>query len=168
MFASGRTTLRIPARFHAEDLVGERIAPEVEATLYRIAQEALNNVAKHSRARSVSVLVEQQGRNISLVVEDNGIGLGDTAHSETHIGLHGMRERAAVVGGTLDVEPTPGGGTTVRARVPLFLIDVGQTLLEVPADQALDTSSELAAARRGQRTGHRPSAGTAARDCCSR
>lgn len=137
----------ISAKFHVDRLADERIAPEVEATLYRIAQEALNNVAKHSHAGAVSVLVEQQGRNISLVIEDNGVGLGDTPHAETHIGLHSMRERAAVVGGTLDVEPTPGGGTTVRARVPLFLVDVGQTLLDVPGDEASDKSSEFATQR---------------------
>jgi PAS domain S-box-containing protein len=118
---------QLPAHFHAEGLTDERIAPEVEATLYRIAQEALNNVAKHARARTVSVLLERQGRNICLIVEDNGIGMDAARPTATQVGLTSMRERAAVVGGTLDVEPTAGGGTTVRVRVPLSLTDVGLT-----------------------------------------
>ena len=64
----------VPARFHAEGVAEKRIAPEIEATLYRIAQEALNNVAKHAHARSVGVVLEQRGSTMSLLVEDDGIG----------------------------------------------------------------------------------------------
>jgi signal transduction histidine kinase len=106
----------------------------VEATLYRIAQEALNNVAKHARAHTVSVLLERQARNICLIVEDDGIGMETSRPSATQVGLMSMRERAAVVGGTLDVEPTAGGGTTVRARVPLSVTDVGLTRSDNPGD----------------------------------
>ena len=89
-----------------------RFAPEVEASVYRIAQEALNNVAKHARARSVNVLLEQSEANLVLVVEDDGVGLQPSGREETMIGLTGMRERAAAVGGTLELEPTPNGGAT--------------------------------------------------------
>jgi PAS domain S-box-containing protein len=111
----------VPAQFHAEGLADERVAPEVEATLYRIAQEALNNVARHAGARSVAVVLERLGRTLSLVVEDDGIGFDPAKGSPKMVGLLGMRERAAVVGGSLDIETTTGGGTTVLARVPLYL-----------------------------------------------
>jgi PAS domain S-box-containing protein len=113
----------VRARFHTEGLGDERVAPEIEATLYRIAQEALNNVARHARAQSVGVVLERRGRTLSLVIEDDGVGFDASTISNTMIGLVGMRERAAVVGGSLDIEPTPGGGTTVLARVPLYLTD---------------------------------------------
>ena len=113
----------VPARFHVEGFGEERVAPEIEATLYRIAQEALNNVARHARAQSVGVVLERRGRTLSLVIEDNGVGFDTSMISSTMIGLVGMRERAAVVGGSFDIEPTAGGGTTVLARVPLYLTD---------------------------------------------
>ena len=113
----------VRARFHVEGLGDERVAPEIEATLYRIAQEALNNVARHARAQSVGVVLERRGRTLSLVIEDDGVGFDTSTISNTMIGLVGMRERAAVVGGSFDIEPTAGGGTTVLARVPLSLTD---------------------------------------------
>ena len=97
----------------------QRFAPEVEASIYRIAQESLNNVAKHARAHSVNVLLELRGDSLVLVVEDDGIGFQPAPReARTMIGLAGMRERALAVGGTLEIEPTPGGGTTVLARIP--------------------------------------------------
>ena len=95
-----------------------RFAPEVEASIYRIAQESLNNVAKHARARMVNVLLELRHDHIALVVEDDGVGFDGAAAAATTIGLTGMRERALAVGGTVELEPTPGGGTTVLARIP--------------------------------------------------
>ena len=108
----------IRAAFHARPGNFERFAPEVEASVYRIAQEALNNVAKHAGAQSVNVLLELRGPNIALVVEDDGVGFHPVALNETMIGLMGMRERAFAVGGTLEIEPTPDGGTTVLACIP--------------------------------------------------
>ena len=78
----------------------------------------LNNVAKHARARSANVLLELRGENLALVIEDDGVGFQPTAKGETMIGLTGMRERALAVGGTVELEPTPGGGTTVLACIP--------------------------------------------------
>jgi PAS domain S-box-containing protein len=108
----------LPAVFHARPGNLQRFAPEVEASIYRIAQEALNNVVKHARARSANVLLELRGENLALVVEDDGLGFQPTAKGETMIGLTGMRERALAVGGTVELEPTPGGGTTVLACIP--------------------------------------------------
>ena len=108
----------VPAVFHARPGNLQRFAPEVEASIYRIAQEALNNVAKHARARSANVLLELRDENLALVVEDDGVGFQPTAKGETMLGLTGMRERALAVGGTVELEPTPGGGTTVLACIP--------------------------------------------------
>jgi two-component system NarL family sensor kinase len=83
-------------------------------------QEALNNVAKHSAATDVQILLEGHSDRVSLIVEDNGCGF-DTgqafASATNQLGIVGMRERAALLGGTLDVEST-SGGTTVVARIP--------------------------------------------------
>jgi len=108
----------IPAVFHANPGHLNRLTAEVEASAYRIAQEALNNVAKHSAAHSVNVLLELRAENIVLVVEDDGVGFRPGTPAETMIGVTGMRERALAVGGTLDIEPTPEGGTTVMACIP--------------------------------------------------
>ena len=70
------------------------------------------------RRTSVNVLLELRGDNLALIVEDDGVGFHPTATRETMIGLSGMRERALAVGGTLEIEPTPGGGTTVLACIP--------------------------------------------------
>jgi PAS domain S-box-containing protein len=108
----------IPARLHTSGLLDERLAPDVETTLYRIAQEALNNAAKYSRARRVEVILERRADSVLLVVEDDGIGFdADGEGSGRSFGLVGMRERAALVGGSLEVESARGRGTTVFVRI---------------------------------------------------
>jgi PAS domain S-box-containing protein len=109
----------VHAVFHAGARETERLAPEVESSVYRIAQEALNNVAKHAQAQSVNVLLEQRGEHIVLIVEDDGAGFNEREATQRMNGLTGMKERAAAVGGTLELEPTPDGGTTVHAHIPI-------------------------------------------------
>jgi PAS domain S-box-containing protein len=133
----------VPARFHVEGFAPEHVAPEIEATLYRIAQEALNNVAKHARARSVGVVLEWRAPTVSLVVEDDGVGFEPNEASGKMIGLLGMRERAAVVGGTLDIEPTASGGTTVLARVPLSLTEGPRVGVESQSSVSIDDTHGL-------------------------
>ena len=107
----------IPARLHTSGL-DERLAPDVETTLYRIAQEALNNAAKYSRARHVEVLLERRADSVLLIVEDDGIGFDADGEARGHgFGLVGMQERAALVGGSLEIESSPGKGTTVLVRI---------------------------------------------------
>jgi signal transduction histidine kinase len=108
----------IAAALHTSGLLDERLASETETTLYRIAQEALTNVAKHSRAGSVEVILERRDDSVLLVIEDDGVGFnaGETGESRG-FGLLGMRERAAVVGATLEIESTPGTGTTIIVRM---------------------------------------------------
>jgi signal transduction histidine kinase len=96
-----------------------RLPPEVETTLYRIVQEALTNVVKHARASRVSVLVTSKGSSVTAVVEDDGAGFQPERIREGGLGLLGMRERVALVGGRVDVESRPGAGSTLVAEVPL-------------------------------------------------
>jgi signal transduction histidine kinase len=97
----------------------ERFPPEVETVLYRFVQEALTNVVKHAAAENVSVVLTRRDADIGAIVEDDGQGfMPDEARDEA-LGLVGMRERIALVGGTLTVESTPGAGTAVIAHVPL-------------------------------------------------
>ncbi|HZG43477.1 MAG TPA: ATP-binding protein, partial [Longimicrobium sp.] len=109
----------IECDFQVVGLGAERFAPEVETTLYRVAQEALTNVLKHAAASRVGMLLERRGGSISLVIEDDGEGFDtDLLYEKTQaLGLRGMRERVAPLRGRLDVESSPGVGTTLFVRV---------------------------------------------------
>ena len=114
----------IPAEFQAGRIGQNRLDQNVETNLYRITQEALNNTYKHARARSANVLIEARRGEIVLVVEDDGIGfdmyeIKRPAQTRRGLGLIGMRERAAIIGGTIEFESSPGKGTTVFVRVPI-------------------------------------------------
>ena len=111
----------IPAKLHTSGLLDDRLPSEAETTLYRIAQEALTNVAKHSQARNVDVILERRPDHVSLIVEDNGVGF-EQSETENHrtghgFGLLGMQERAALVGADLQVESAAGEGTTIFVRL---------------------------------------------------
>jgi signal transduction histidine kinase len=97
----------------------ERLDPTLETTIYRLVQEALTNVARHSGAREVTVRVVSDSA-VFVEVLDPGRGFDpqQQAESRQSRGLLGMRERAALVGGTLSVESTPGSGTRITARLP--------------------------------------------------
>ena len=93
-----------------------RLAPETELALYRIAQESLTNVARHARASRVGVDLASDAASVVLVVRDDGAGFdGDRTG---HGGLRGMRERAVLVGGALELREPDGGGVEVRVEVP--------------------------------------------------
>jgi len=100
--------------------IEERLPFEVEMELYRIAQEALNNVLKHARARHVAVVIRQVEKTVSLEIADDGAGFNpEKAQTRGRLGLSAMEERAAGLGGRLVVESQPGQGTRVRAEVSL-------------------------------------------------
>ena len=109
----------IPAELHTSGLLDERLASEAETTLYRIAQEALTNVAKHARAKRVDVILERQADSVLLIVEDDGVGFDPDAEGASGggFGLLGMQERAALVGASVEIESTAGKGTTVFLRM---------------------------------------------------
>jgi PAS domain S-box-containing protein len=113
--------VRVHAELHSSGLLDDRLPSEAETTLYRIAQEALTNVARHSRATSVDVILERRGDQVVLIVEDNGVGFdpAGTSSRRPGFGLLGMKERAALVGATLQIESEPGKGTTVLLRMTI-------------------------------------------------
>jgi PAS domain S-box-containing protein len=93
---------------------------EVESTAYRLVQEALTNVLKHAQAVTVSLVLERHEDWLQIIVEDDGRGFDpDAVAIHRHLGLAGMRERLALVGGTLTIDSTIGTGTTLYFRIPL-------------------------------------------------
>lgn len=98
-----------------------RLGDEAEIALFRIAQEAVTNVARHAQAQSVSIEVSRSDAHVTLVVSDDGIGIApDRLHRPGHFGLLGMRERVQALGGALSISPTPeGGGTRIAVEIPL-------------------------------------------------
>ncbi len=97
-----------------------RLAPEVELTAYRVAQESLNNVLKHAKASRVAIVL-RHGTALTLTVADDGLGMqpGNGTPAAGHgLGLLGMRERVGMVGGTLDIGPATPRGTLLRACLP--------------------------------------------------
>ena len=91
---------------------------EVEIAIYRVAQEALTNVQRHSGANEVGVLVTGMGDRIRLLVEDDGRGF-DPAAPTNRLGIAGIHERMALVGGTVTIDSAPGQGTTVVVEIPV-------------------------------------------------
>jgi signal transduction histidine kinase len=96
-----------------------RLGPSDQAEVLRIAREAIVNVAKHADATVVRVTAESQEDTLELTIADNGRGFDPSGVAGRGVGLDGMRERAALLGGELLVRSEPGGGTTVVLRVPL-------------------------------------------------
>jgi signal transduction histidine kinase len=107
----------VRARFTATP-TDARAPAEIETACFRIVQEALSNVARHARARHVEVTLTAQDVALEVTVSDDGVGF-NVERLRTGLGLVGMDERADFVGGRLDIESTPGAGTTLRARFPL-------------------------------------------------
>jgi signal transduction histidine kinase len=112
--------LRLP------DQIDGALSPMVEQGVYRIAQEALENVVRHAEAQSIRLCLEQDGHSLTLTVEDDGRGIADSVGQvpeidhHGHLGIRGMEERANVVGGRLQIDGRGGEGTIVRLTVPLL------------------------------------------------
>jgi PAS domain S-box-containing protein len=109
----------ISATLHSSGLLDDRLPSDAETALYRIAQEALTNVAKHARAGKVEIILERRADNVLLIIEDDGIGFDPAAAggAGTGFGLLGMQERAGLVGAMLEIESSSGKGTTVLVRM---------------------------------------------------
>lgn len=110
----------VPIRFSACAGV-EKLASLKRTVLYRVAQEALTNVARHALATGVVVGITRDANQVTLVVEDNGVSFDpadDSAARRQRLGLVGMRERVEMLGGTLRIESAPGRGTRVCATIP--------------------------------------------------
>ena len=118
LVADFQTRTGIVAGFRV-DGQARRASPEVELGLFRVAQEALNNVARHSQAHRVSVRMRFSDADVRVTVSDDGTGFTPGRVGDATLGIMGMTERAGLVGGRLEVVSAPGKGTTVRAEVPL-------------------------------------------------
>jgi len=130
---SQRSNLAID--FHSNGFLDERLGGQLESTIYRIVQEAVNNTIKHAKAKNISIILEKRGSRVLLIIEDDGIGfdaegLLKTPVKNRRFGLLGMQERVALVGGSLSIESTPGVGTTV-----LVHINDSEENLEAAADE---------------------------------
>jgi signal transduction histidine kinase len=91
---------------------------EAKEAFYRIAQEALHNVAKHAKASRVDIQLCRRQGEIVLELADDGVGFDPQGEYSGHMGLNSMRERAAQIGGTLEVQSQAGQGSVVRLRIP--------------------------------------------------
>jgi PAS domain S-box-containing protein len=114
----------IAVNVHVKGLDASRLPFPVETALYRIAQEALTNTAKHAKAEAVAILVEHHTTFVQMMVEDDGCGFDVDATlratgASKHLGLHGMHERAALLKGTIRIESRPGKGTLINVQIPL-------------------------------------------------
>ena len=110
--------IRIDCDFELSRQANERPPALLETAVYRLVQEALNNVSKHSMAKQAELKVRDSGSQIEIEISDDGVGFEPNLVREG-FGLVGMRERAALLGGTLRVESTRGSGTRVWAEIPL-------------------------------------------------
>lgn len=99
------------------------IPDEIEAVLYRIAQEGVTNILRHAHAKNISLVVERGAQGITMLVEDDGCGFDPvklgTDSTKRHFGLISMKERAEILGGTLDIYTAPGKGTTIQVQIPI-------------------------------------------------
>jgi signal transduction histidine kinase len=105
-----------------------RLDSVIEVTLYRICQEALTNIVRHAEAKQASVILLQREEEVSLIVEDDGKGISEAKTDDSRppsMGLVGMRERASLVEGALDIDSASGKGCTIRVRIPLTDSDNG-------------------------------------------
>lgn len=102
---------------------GKRLLPEKETALYRIIQEALSNIAKHSRATTAGVILEYSENMVKAIIEDDGRGFEMEkileSSDERKLGILGMEERAVLIGGKLSIESAPGAGTAVFVEIPV-------------------------------------------------
>jgi PAS domain S-box-containing protein len=112
----------VPVETQFVNLERDRLPRDTELALYRIVQEALTNILKHARATRVGIALTRVAAEVALTIEDDGVGFandGPPAGNHRGLGLQGMQERAAAVGGNVEVESEPGRGTAVFVRVPL-------------------------------------------------
>jgi two-component system, NarL family, sensor histidine kinase UhpB len=117
---------RIEADFHCGDPKLDELTDDVRTTIYRVVQEGLTNIVKHAKQPAgVSIVVERVDATLRLLIEDDGCGFDASPANERtgerngSLGLAGMRERLALIGGELEIESSVGGGTTVFAHIPL-------------------------------------------------
>jgi two-component system sensor histidine kinase UhpB len=105
----------------------EALSPQLNSTLFRVAQEAINNIVRHSQATSAEIRLLHKGESVVLEVKDDGQGFDPSSVREQalqlqHLGILGMQERVELVGGTIELASMPGTGTRIQISVPCDLI----------------------------------------------
>ena len=110
-----RHPIAVDASFDQEP----ELSLDTKQTLYRIAQEAMNNIVKHARANRVGLCLKKDSKQVSLEIQDDGIGFDPRGDFPGHLGLQSMRERAERLGGKVTIESMPGEGTRVLAQIPV-------------------------------------------------
>jgi PAS domain S-box-containing protein len=155
-----KQTASLHARHHIEvqTAFGDepRLPLAAKEALYRIAQEALNNIVKHARASRVEVRLELADGSVRLEIGDNGEGFDPQGEFPGHLGLRSMRERAEKAGGTLAVESTPGQGTRILIRIPvdpspLSSVRDPSTSLPTPSGRGLRRAGSAGQAKQQRR-----------------
>jgi signal transduction histidine kinase len=115
-----RASLRVPCEFDSRLPPRLELGERLATAAFRIIQESLTNVARHADATRVRVVLAMKDGNLHIQVHDNGRGLDlESGHPKPSFGLSGMRERAAMLGGIVEITSKPGEGTTVDAWIPL-------------------------------------------------
>ncbi|MBV9505998.1 MAG: PAS domain-containing protein [Acidobacteriia bacterium] len=109
------TGIRIVFRSESSD---DGVPEPVALSIYRVAQEALQNVVKHAKVDDASILLERSGGVLRLTVSDFGVGTANDSHGRAGLGLTSMKERARLVNGSIHIQSTPGKGTTVTLTIP--------------------------------------------------
>ena len=112
--------LKVESNLEVEDI---KIPTEIEVVLYRIAQEGLTNIIRHAKAGNINFSLQGENNGAKMTIEDDGIGFDPgkflPSKGQHHLGLISMRERAEMIGGSLDVFTAPGKGTTVEVFIPV-------------------------------------------------
>jgi two-component system, NarL family, sensor histidine kinase UhpB len=126
----------------------ERLPTDIETVVYRIVQEALTNVARHAQAHKVQVVVQSDAETIQVTVSDDGIGFETARHQQTPgpgqehgWGLVGMRERASLLDGTLQITSKTSKGTTISASIPTHALDNYKTVSGTTDKAILDVGT---------------------------
>jgi len=102
-----------------DNLKGNRLSEDHELSLYRITQEAINNILKHAEATIVNIQLIRHIDSVILTIEDNGKGFQTQTHKINSFGLNSMKNRASALSGVLDIEGTPGRGTSITLEIPI-------------------------------------------------
>jgi len=122
-FLADGVSKRANLTIQIETTIADRLPAPIEIVLYRIVQEALTNVAKHSRATRVAIHISRENRIVCCSIEDNGVGFDRKAAQSNGkprgLGLIGMQERLNAIGGTLAIDSAIGQGTKVSIRLPM-------------------------------------------------
>ncbi|MCA9141769.1 MAG: MASE1 domain-containing protein [Planctomycetaceae bacterium] len=120
------------------DVKFERLEARLEGMIFRMVQESLNNVEKHAKAKYASVRITQDGGQLKIVVRDDGKGFNPAKVSRRRFGLRSIRERARLVGGTVQIESEPGKGTSVIIQLPIVTTLASRSLREESDDSRFD------------------------------